>query len=71
LKDIVLNQMKEGDKVTIDYLDTLMSKEKQVKLRQLNNVVTVEEVDKVNGEIMGFYSVEFPGYLFTMSQIKY
>lgn len=52
--------MNIGDKIKIVFVD-FMSKEEQLKLRQLNFIVTVEDIDIFGG----FYSKEFPGYLFT------
>jgi hypothetical protein len=52
--------MQPGDKVKIIFVD-FMSKEEQLKLRELDFTVTVEDE-----ELFGaFYAVEFPGYLFT------
>ena len=52
--------MQPGDKVKIIFVDS-MSKEEQLKLRELDFTVTVEDVDLFGA----FYSEEFPGYLFT------
>lgn len=52
--------MQIGDKITITFVN-FMSKEEQLKLRSLNHVVTVEDIDLFGA----FYAEEFPGYLFT------
>lgn len=54
--------MKVGDKIKIVFVDS-MTKEEQLLLHKLNFTVTVEELDILGG----FYSVEFPGYLFTQN----
>lgn len=61
--------MKPGDKVTVFYAKYL-SHEDQLRLRELKHRVTVEELDIFCGKIMGFYSVEFPGYLFTSNEVE-
>lgn len=48
-----------GNKVFITFADH-MSKEEHQLLRKLKYTVTIEELDIMGG----FYSVEFPGYLF-------
>lgn len=58
-----------GQKVEISYVNC-MSKEEQIKLRKLNFIVTVDDLDIINNQVMGFYSVEFGGYLFTIDQIR-
>lgn len=58
-----------GKKVEISYVNC-MSKEEQIKLRKLNFIVTVDDLDIINNQVMGFYSVEFDGYLFTIDQIR-
>lgn len=58
-----------GDKVEVQYVESF-TKQEQIKLRQLDNLVTIDDLDFVQGELMGLYTKEFPGYLFTMDQIK-
>ena len=60
--------MKIGDKIKISSVN-YMSKDEQKKLRDLNFVVTIDDLDIINNRIYGFYSKEIPGYLFTMEQI--
>ena len=62
-------EIKVGNKVFILYSEH-MKPEERVKLLRLHNLVTVEDLDIVNGEVMGFYSVEFPRYLFTMQNLN-
>jgi hypothetical protein len=57
--------MNIGDVVEISYVD-FMSKEEQILLRSLGFLVTVEDIDPLGG----FYSKEFPGYLFTWDQLR-
>lgn len=52
--------MNIGDKIRIVFVDS-MTREEQILLRKLNFMVTVEDIDMLGG----FYSEEFPGYLFT------
>ena len=52
--------MNIGDKIRIVFVDS-MTREEQILLRNLNFIVTVEDIDRSGG----FYSEEFPGYLFT------
>lgn len=54
-----------GDKVKISYINS-MTKEEQIKIYNLNFIVTIEDINE-NG---GFYSKEFEGYLFTFNQIN-
>lgn len=56
-------------KVKVTYIDEMSYKDQKL-LKSLNYIVTIEDVDIVNGILLGVYSKEIKGYLFTINQIK-
>lgn len=58
-----------GDVLEVNYM-SFASKIELLELKRLNYKVTVEDLDIINSKIVGIYTVEFPGYLFTIDQFK-
>lgn len=50
-------------------LPTDMAKEDLITLHRLNHIVTVADLDIIQGKVYGFYSEELEGYLFTPDQV--
>jgi hypothetical protein len=59
--------IKVGDRLEVIYTE-FMSRSDLNILRKLDHVVTVDDLDIINGFVMGFYTKEIKGYLFTPDQ---
>lgn len=63
-----MSYLKIGNTVEVVQPD-YMTKAEKVLLKSLQFKVTIEDLDVVNEEVLGFYSKEFPGYLFTKEDL--